>query len=87
MHYGVTSSISYIITQHIKTAHSVMQELKVINKIRFNKCMNVFSLLVMMKPFAERGVGGQSENALSSPQTSRGKKKTERNVVPGHHYI
>lgn len=56
MLYRVTSSISYINTQHIKTAHSVMQELEVINKIRqLNKCMNVFSLLVIRKAFAEMG--------------------------------
>lgn len=56
MHYRVASNISYINTQHIKSVHSVMQELEVIYKIRrFNKCMSVFSLLVIMKPFSTNG--------------------------------
>lgn len=76
MHYRVTSSISYLNTQHTKTAHSVMQELEVINKVRrSNKCMNMFSLNLIMKPFAGKGVGGQSGNALFSPQIFTGIKR------------
>lgn len=51
MHYRVASNISYI-----NTHHSVMQELEVIYKIRrFNKCMSVFSLLIIMKPLSAKG--------------------------------
>jgi len=59
----------------MKTAHSVMRELEVINKIRRSKkYMNVFSLLLIRKPFDEREVGEQSGNALSSPQNFKRKK-------------
>lgn len=55
-HYRVASNISYINTKYIKTVHSVMEELEVIYKIRrFNKCTNMFSLLVIMKTFSARG--------------------------------